>query len=757
MQVVGSKKSLWLSVVKYLTLLMVAYCWSLGVNAYVVNASEYQWLEEHPRIRVAVVADRMPLEAVDANGIPIGYAIETLEQLAFQTRLKLDYHIYASISEAIVALQTKQVDMLSSATTHHRLSPFVNYSLLSKEQPLALYYSLDHVRYADMQQLQGKPVAVVAGSSAHERLLSHYSEVTALAFPHLAAAMAAVNQQQAVGFLAGTDEAAALLRAQPLLHFQPAFQLTEGIGHQFAIREDWQPLVDLLNRGLVSIDTERSEQRYSYWQSYAASGSSISVSLWWLMMLLLLAAIAGSAAVLIRNRFAKAKLHLHQLREQLDYWKNHDPVTGLPNRRHITRMLSSWLDDAVPLSVLMFDFPRQNEVFENFGQRLGEVTKEAYAKRVQKGLCSRYPEAQLAYWYHHYFVVVVPNINNEKDVVDIAKQIVQYCRGWLRLEQLQLLTRCHVGYCTYHPQREALHSDTLLANTFTALNHAVKTGVNICRYRPDLSQAGLVKLTLESKLRKAIGNNELELFFQPQFCLQTNKIVGAEVLLRWFTKEGAISPEEFVPVAEETGLVLQLDKWVFQSAMRFLARHASQLPKDFKLAVNFSATTVSLGHAEKIAIAYARQWQVNPQRVCIEITESAMMEQPAEAKASIQRLRDAGFGIAIDDFGTGYSSMAYLKHLPVTVLKIDRAFVSGMEDNLSDQHIVKAMVMIARSMKYQVLIEGIETQTQANLASVMGCEQAQGFFFSRPLPQADFVNSHLLKPPAKEKLRLVVS
>jgi len=425
MQVVGSKKSLWLSVVKYLTLLVVAYCWSLGVNAYVVNASEYQWLEEHPRIRVAVVADRMPLEAVDASGAPIGYAIETLEQLALQTRITLDYHIYATVSEAIVALQNKQVDMLSSATTHHRLTPFVNYSLASRVQPLALYYSLDHARYTNMQQLQGKQVAVVAGSSAHERLLADYPNVTALSFPQLAEAMAAVNQQQAVAFLAGSDETAAVLRAQPLWHFQPAFQLAEGVKHQFAIREDWQPLVDLLNRGLVSIDAERSQQRYSRWQSYAANGPSYFISSWWLMMVVLLVAIAGSAAVLVKNKFAKAKAHSQQLREQLEYWKNHDPVTGLPNRRHITRMLSSWLDDAIPLSVLMFDFPRQNEVFENFGQRLGEVTKEAYAKRVQKGLSSRYPEAQLAYWYHHYFVVVVPNINNDKDVVDIAKQIVQ--------------------------------------------------------------------------------------------------------------------------------------------------------------------------------------------------------------------------------------------------------------------------------------------------------------------------------------------
>jgi EAL domain-containing protein (putative c-di-GMP-specific phosphodiesterase class I) len=134
-----------------------------------------------------------------------------------------------------------------------------------------------------------------------------------------------------------------------------------------------------------------------------------------------------------------------------------------------------------------------------------------------------------------------------------------------------------------------------------------------------------------------------------------------------------------------------------------------------------------------------------------------MMEQPTEAKASIQRMRDAGFGIAIDDFGTGYSSMAYLKHLPVTVLKIDRAFVSGLEDNLSDQHIVKAMVMIARSMKYQVLIEGIETQVQANLASVLGCEQAQGYFFARPQPEADFVKNYLAKTSTKENLRLVVN
>ncbi|WP_411991721.1 putative bifunctional diguanylate cyclase/phosphodiesterase [Agarivorans sp. DSG3-1] len=728
------------------------------MNAYIVNASEYQWLEDNPEIKVAVVADRLPLEYVDHTGTPAGYAIDTLNSLAFQTRLKLEYQIFSSVSEAILALQHGQVDMLSSASTHRRLSPFVSYTVPSWQQPLALFNPLQQARLRNMQQLTGKSIAVVAGSSAQEVLLENYPGVEPLIYASLADAIRSVVEQQTMALLAGSDEVAAHLRGMPRWHLQQSFILDESLEHQFAIRDDWKPLVALLNRGLLSMDDAQLAQSYQRWQAYSAqSGDATSISYWWFVGLLMALFVVSISVILLRQKFVKANLKSTQLREQLEYWKNHDEVTGLPNRRHVTRLLTSWLDDAVPLSVLMFDFPRQNEVFENFGQRLGEVTKEAYAKRVQKSLRKHYPEAQLAYWYHHYFVVVVPNVNKDKEVIEIAKQIVQSCRGWLRLEQLQLLTRCHVGYCSYHPRREALHSDTLLANTFTALNHAVKTGVSICRYRPDLSQAGLVKLTLESKLRKAIGNNELDLFFQPQFCLKTNKMIGAEVLLRWFTPEGAISPDEFVPVAEETGLVLQLDKWVFQNAMRFMARFSSQLPEGFKLSVNFSATTVSLGHAEKIAINYASQWQVNPQRICIEITESAMMEQPTEAKASIQRMRDAGFGIAIDDFGTGYSSMAYLKHLPVTILKIDRAFVSGLEENLSDQHIVKAMVMIARSMKYQVLIEGIETQAQANLASVMGCEQAQGYFFARPLPQNDFVKNYLTKPQSKENLRLVVN
>ncbi|MGY5449894.1 putative bifunctional diguanylate cyclase/phosphodiesterase [Agarivorans sp. MS3-6] len=730
----------------------------MSVHAYIVNANEYQWLEDNPKVKVAVIADSLPLEYVDDAGIPQGYAVEVLNQLAFQTRLKLEYKIFASVSEAILALQQGKVDMLSNASNHRRLNPFVRYTQTTWSQPLALFQPLDKARFSDMQQFSGQAVAVVSGSSAHEALLTFYPSVELLLYPTLIEAIRSVAEQQAVALVAGSDEVAAHLRAMPQWRLQQAVELAPSLPHQFAIRDDWEPLVTLFNRSINSQEANFTEQSYHRWQAYAAPHKQASLfSYWWFLGVLLVAAITASITLLVRQQLSRASHKNLLLREQLDYWKNHDEVTGLPNRRQITRLITNWLDDAMPLSVLMFDFPRQNEVFENFGQRLGEVTKEAYAKRVQKSLKKHYPDAQLAYWYHHYFVVVVPQINKDKEVIEIAKQIVQSCRGWLRLEQLQLLTRCHVGYSAYHPRREALHSDTLLANTFTALNHAVKTGASICRYHPDLSQAGLVKLTLESKLRKAIGNNELELYFQPQYCLKTNTIVGAEVLLRWFTADGAISPDEFVPVAEETGLVLQLDKWVFQNAMRFMARYANQLPEGFKLSVNFSASTVSLGHAEKIAISYARQWQVNPQRICIEITESAMMEQPLEAKASIQRMRDAGFGIAIDDFGTGYSSMAYLKHLPVTILKIDRAFVVGLEDNLSDQHIVKAMVMIARSMKYQVLIEGIETQTQANLASVMGCEQAQGYFFARPQPEKDFVNHYLLKTRAKENLRLVVN
>ncbi|WP_432462945.1 putative bifunctional diguanylate cyclase/phosphodiesterase [Agarivorans sp. QJM3NY_33] len=744
--------------VKSLTLLVVACCWSLGAHAYIVNASEYQWLEDHPKVKVAVVAERLPLEFSDPQGQAQGYAVDMLAQLASQTHLVFDYHVFSSISSAVLALQQGQVDMLSSAPRHHRLSPFVHYTQATELQTLVAYQNLNHARFSSVEQLSGQKVAVVMGSSAHEIVAKQFPNLSLQPFTRLFDAMQALAQQQVVAIVAGNDEVAAQLRAMPQWHMQQAFQFEQDLEHRFAVRDDWPMLVSLLNRGLNSLEPNFSQQSYHRWQSIVATTQpSNTVSYWWGLGLLLLFIVIGTGFLFIQQKFHRLKYKATLLREQLDYWKNHDEVTGLPNRRHMTRLIADWLDDALPMSVLMFDFPRQNEVFENFGQHLGEVTREAYAKRVQKSLRRHYPEAQLGYWYHHYFVVAIPTVNRDKEVIAIAKQIIQSCRGWLRLEQLQLLTRCHVGYSCFHPSRDAIHSDALLANAFTALNHAVKDGSSICRYHPDFSQASLVKLTLESKLRKAIANDELELFYQPQYCLLSNQVIGAEVLLRWFTDGGAISPDEFVPVAEETGLVLQLDKWVFENAMRFMARYASQLAKDFKLSVNFSAATVSLGHAEKIAISYAQQWQVNPQRICIEITESAMMEQPDEAKASIQRMRDAGFGIAIDDFGTGYSSMAYLKHLPVTLLKIDRAFVSGLEDNLSDQHIVKAMVMVARSMKFQVLIEGIETQNQANIASVMGCEQAQGFFFARPQAEVDFVQHYLPKPHVKEPLRLVGS
>ncbi len=733
-----------LSVVRWVALVAASLIHIASASTFVVNKQEYRWLNSNPVVDVAIVSQRGPLEFIDGQLNPQGYAPELLSHVANLSQITLRYRPYDSLADAILALQQGRVDMLASGPQHRRLSPFVHYARPTVGQPIALFNLLDAPRITQLESLSGRVVAVVEGSAAQERLFVQFPDIKVHSFSNVQQALGAVVTGEAQAVLGGSDEVNQRLRSNLQWRFQQSLELAEPEYHRFAVADEHEILLNLLNRGIATLPDSHFEQRYDYWLSQnptQETGMTLPVT----RIIMVLCSILALILIWLFNRrsLRRQRAHSQSLEAQLEHWKTHDDSTGLPNRHMLTQMLEDHLVAAKPISVLMFDFPRQEEIYENFGQRLGEAAKEAYAKRVNMRIKQRYPDATLAFWHHHYFVVLLPAVLEEDKLQSLSKLIIQTCRGWLRLEQLQLLTRCHVGYASYNPQTEALSADVLLGHAYIALSHAVKHESSVCAYHSSLSQTGMMRLTLESRLRKAIENDELTLYLQPQFCLDSRRLIGAEVLVRWFTASGSISPAEFVPVAEETGLVLQLDRWVFERSMQLLARLSQRLPADFKLSVNFSASTVSLGHAERIAISYAKKWQINPQRVCIEITESAMMEQPSEAKSSIQRMRNAGFGIAIDDFGTGYSSMAYLKHLPVTLLKIDRAFISEIDENISDQHIVKAMVMIAKSMNYKVLIEGVETQAQANLAAVIGCEWAQGFLFSKPISERDFASRYL--------------
>lgn len=307
------------------------------------------------------------------------------------------------------------------------------------------------------------------------------------------------------------------------------------------------------------------------------------------------------------------------------------------------------------------------------------------------------------------------------------------------VEGHELLISASIGISVYPDDGE--DAETLIKNADIAMYRA-KQGETHERYMffsPDMNRRALERLKLESNLRRALEREELELYYQPQMELQSGKMVGAEVLLRWkHADQGMISPATFIPLAEETGLIVPIGQWILETVCaRNKEWERTGLPI-VKLAVNISAKQFRPDLPRMVADILARH-ELDPQFLELEITESMIMQNVEGVIAMMDEFQLLGIGLSLDDFGTGYSSLSYLKRFPIDKLKIDQSFVRGITKDADDEAITRAIISLSRNLGLRVIAEGVETEDQLSFLRAAGCEKIQGYYYSRPLPEAEFV------------------
>lgn len=426
---------------------------------------------------------------------------------------------------------------------------------------------------------------------------------------------------------------------------------------------------------------------------------------------------------------------LENQKNELEHQAHHDHLTGLPNRLKFQKVIQNVIETIKQnhnnIAILFIDLDHFKNINDSFGHDTGDQVIRIIASRIQQ--CIRKNDC-LARFGGDEFVILVDEFSGKKDLESIARNIISCISAPILIEKTTMFVSCSIGI-SFYPDDTVSHQD-FIKYADTAMYKAKEKGRNTYQfYSSDMTKVAFERVLMETSMRFALEKEEFVVYYQPQVDAKTDKVIGMEALVRWnHEKMGLISPATFIPLAEETGLIIALDQWVMKTGMKQMVEWHSMGYNPGSLSLNLSVK--QLQQKEFISIVKNMLYDTGckAEWIELEITESHIMHNMLEAIETLNSIKDLGINIAIDDFGTGYSSLSYLKKLPADKLKIDRSFIIDIPDNKEDAAITNAIIAIAKSLDLAVIAEGVETRRQKDYLLKCGCNYIQGYFYHKPMP-----------------------
>ncbi len=455
----------------------------------------------------------------------------------------------------------------------------------------------------------------------------------------------------------------------------------------------------------------------------------------------------GHLYVLVLNDITEQK----RAEQELRYLANYDTLTSLPNRSLLSERLSRAIVKArreeTRVAILFIDLDRFKDINDSLGHATGDRILRAAATRVQQTVGAQHTVARLS---GDEFTVVLEDIQSLRDAEQVAQRVIDAFAQPLGFgERLELTISPSIGISLYPdhaqvPTELLKHADTAMYQAKAAGRHTYQV------YSESMDERTRHRAMLASALRRALERDELSLAYQPRLSLIEHRITGAEALLRWRSVEfGEVSPGQFIPLAEESGLILEFGAWALLQACMTLRKWREESGQDLSVAVNVSALQLQRGDLAEVVARTLAETGIPPRCLELELTESVIMANPEKNSDTLRACRRLGVSLAIDDFGTGYSSLAYLKRLPLTTLKIDQTFVSDLTHDRDDEAITSTIIKMAHSLSLTVIAEGVETAAQLQFLREHGCDEIQGYWIAHALSPDEclkFIRGYGLRP-----------
>ena len=424
---------------------------------------------------------------------------------------------------------------------------------------------------------------------------------------------------------------------------------------------------------------------------------------------------------------------------EIEYQATHDHLTGLPNRYILNDRLQQSINFAhryqSMLAVVFVDLDQFKLINDSMGHSVGDQLLVSVSQLISSNVREIDTVVRLG---GDEFVILIPNVHSKEDIEHSLSRMLDNLSKPLTINNFNFNITCSMGISVY--PNDGNDPDTLLKNADSAMFKAKHAGRNNFQFfTPELNDILTDRFNLEYKLRHAVERDEFILHYQPKYNLSTGDICGAEALIRWQPNDEAlIYPLTFIQIAEETGLIVRIGQWVLETACRKAKQLHTITGKHLPIAVNVSPKQFRQPDFVKIVQQTLLQTGLTPSSLELEITENIMIEDMPKFIDTLQQLKQIGVRLSLDDFGTGYSSFSYLKDFPIDQLKIDRSFISAIEQDNANMAILKAIIFLGQSLGLRVVAEGVETQFQHDFLTSVNCDEVQGYYLSKPLPEHTF-------------------
>ncbi|MGI9272604.1 MAG: EAL domain-containing protein [Woeseiaceae bacterium] len=715
------------------------------------SAEETQFLKNTGQITACLNTNRMPLESM-RNDHHEGMTSDYLSTLGDTLKVTVGVQGYDTWQEIQAGLMSGRCDIATLALDAKDQPTNLLFSKPYILERLALATDIGEGYFEDLNDLLNARVGFVDGYIDVDELRSTHPQIEFVGFARIRDALDAVLDEEVFGvvdYVATINQAISRDYKQKL-KISGDFA-DDSSGFSIAMREDSPLLLTAVDKVVQSMPNSLRLNIHRKWVAvsieketdYALFYQTTAVAAVLLFVLFLRFAEVRKHREEMRDKNTKLKDINSQLEQQTDsamHLAHHDQLTGLPNRAKLLEDLDHSIKlcsrTATKLAVLFLDLDRFKHVNDSLGHDVGDMLLKEVAKRLRSLLRDTDTLCRLG---GDEFVVVLEPVSDAYSPCIVAQRIVDDLEQTFRIGKHSIDIGTSIGIAVCPDDSDDLN--TIIKYADSAMYSAKEDGRNGYKYyHEELSNQATRRIEIQTALRRSLKKQDFSLVFQPIVDLERRKVVKAEALIRWsHTELGNVRPDEFIPIAEEFGLIVDIGEWVLRSAcesMQTFMRNGADIES---IAVNVSSVEFLRGDIVARFRNVLEEYDVRPEQIEIEITERYMFDQAEGAETELQKLRDLGHRICVDDFGTGYSSLSYMKRLPLNVIKIDNSFIRNVPHDKNDLEISQAIISLSHSLGYEVVAEGVETQEQMDYLIEKSCNYAQGYYFSEPVPADVFV------------------